>query len=259
MTPVDRLVRTRQQQRDSAAEELARAQARLRELQEEQERLTQESRDELLQAVGTDGLTIASLETMDAGRRQAERAATTGEAVLAQARQTALEYQRMLRQVEILRQRILDRRSDEERRRERRVLDEIASRRRGGGLLGLALVVAVGLGGGVGVGGCRGEEKHKGTEEASDAGHEAGAHEAGHADGGGDRGAHADRGARGDRGAHADGLRKDPTRGDARPDRPRKQDAMTFSIEELRQLDPAHPGLAVVVDQALLAGTSPPP
>jgi hypothetical protein len=143
VTPVDRLVRTRRQQRDAAADELARARRRLEELEAEQARLETECRENLRRCVGTDDLSLSDLECMDTSRRCVEAATTSSATAFEDAQQLALEYQRMLRQVEILRERLQDREAIELRRHERRELDEIASRRALRKLLALPLLLCL--------------------------------------------------------------------------------------------------------------------
>jgi flagellar export protein FliJ len=128
MTPVDRLIKARKQQRDAAAEELAKARQRLDQATHEVVEINQTSRDNLQRSVGTDALTISNLESMDTLRQWADKAQQISESAMEEARQLALESHRMLRQVEILRERAIERKNQEGKRRERRELDEIASR-----------------------------------------------------------------------------------------------------------------------------------
>lgn len=171
MTPVDRMIRTRQQQRDEAARELAAARERLRELEEERAALTERCRAELEGAVGTETLSLAALETMDASRRWAEVATERSEVAVDEAQRVTAELHRLLRQLEILRERAAERGRAEESRRERRMLDELAARRSRGRLLCLAPLALALLDGSLG---CKGKEEKPAADaavvDASDAG-----------------------------------------------------------------------------------------
>ena len=140
MTRLDRLICTRQQQRDSAAETLALARKRLEALAAAEEELTHQWRHDMGDAVGTEALTLTMLEAMDATRRFADRAVTAGQAEEQEAQTIAVESQRLLRQLEILRDRALQRQRQERRRREQKELDEVAARKRTLSLLTLAVL-----------------------------------------------------------------------------------------------------------------------
>jgi flagellar export protein FliJ len=218
MTPVDRMIRTRQQQRDEAARELAAARERLRELEDEQLQLEGRCRSELTQAVGTDGLTLAALETMDASRRWAEVATERTELVVDEAQRVTAELHRLLRQLEILRERASERDRADEGRRERRALDELAARRLRKLLCLAPLLLALGEGNL----GC------KGSDEAGEKPAEAGVVDAAERDAGSATSQPASR--------PASQPASRPASSRPAIDAGVRHDAMKFSLAELQQL-----------------------
>ena len=159
MSRLDRLVSTRRQQRDVAADELSRAQKRLQELSEARAEAEAESRAELQRSLnGGTTLSPLDLERLDFERSCSEAAARHGEVAVQRARELALEYHRLLRQVEVLSERIAERDREEENRKERRRLDDIAGRARRAVILPVLLVLAASA---------QGCHRHKATKPAA--------------------------------------------------------------------------------------------
>jgi len=129
MSPLDRLIKTRQQERDDATSAVSSARAQLERLETAERELMEDAKQRIAAGAEDDSLTAATLEQLDLAGRFAHHATRAGEEAMETAREQAMEVHRALRLLEILRDRIRERERAAERSRERRELDEVAARK----------------------------------------------------------------------------------------------------------------------------------